>query len=252
MALLSVPFLVSLIAAACDSGSFNSPYRVELPPLPPEWLAILGEPRWSIEWVNKDGNRERLDDASGAEIQLLQEFSSPVSAYPYWPGRGIAPGTMYPAGAIFPYDAKDGRITLTWLGGVEAAVYSILAKAGSGDSVRQPQYFDWPRFKALLEGDDIPAAVRDDPWIVDWEAVGVKTVESGFDRRRIVARAREELLIPSSVVPGGLLWVGASPFARPVAGDPLCFQVSSAVDRYFSSGGVLHVTQGLWIIIPHE
>jgi hypothetical protein len=232
-------------------------YRVVLPPVPDEWAAVLGVSNWVLEWVDATGRQQTRVIAGGnngggevaAEIEVLQEWASPGVAYPYWPERGVMPEVMRPAGAIFPFDADGKRVALSWLGGVEAEVYFELAKAAGKEAVRQPQYFDWPRFKALLQSGDVPEAVRSDPWLADWGDICGKTVQSGFDRRRIVAAKREEAAIRASELgipdeKAGGPWIGASPFAKPIMGDPLVLGVNVSVDTYFSAVGMLRVTKG--------
>ncbi|MDR3343333.1 MAG: hypothetical protein LBT14_11220 [Treponema sp.] len=248
------------LLGGCDPGAFDTVYRLELPPAPSAWVEILGVPHWRVAWISPEGAWEAQEtaDTGVSGIRVLQEWTNPVIAYPYWPERGILPEVMRPAGALFPFDVDEGRIRLSWRGGVDVLVYLELAAqaaAGSGDGVktpRLPHYFNWPRFRELLEDTSIPEAVRYDPWVVDWQSIVYKIVQSGFDRRRIVPQVREELSIP---VPQGNRWIGASPFAEPVnreAGDSLHLLVTSKVDTYLSSAGILRCTKGVWIWLPWE
>ncbi|MDR0475627.1 MAG: hypothetical protein LBH43_18385 [Treponema sp.] len=36
---------------------------------------------------------------------------------------------------------------------------------------RIPWYFDWPRFRELMDSSDIPEEVRLDPWTADWKTI---------------------------------------------------------------------------------
>jgi hypothetical protein len=257
-------FCLSTLLAACGVG-YDTPYRVTLPALPDAWTAILGDNRWRIEWIHADGTKESRDvdgreaaeTGAGLEIHILQEWASPVIAYPYWEGKGIAPDVMRPAGAIFPADVSSGAISLSWTGGVEAFLYVELAKRADTGSARQPQYFDWQRFRELLESPVIPEDVRSDPWLADWKAIAEKTISSGFDRRRIVAINRKEIAAPS---PPGEMWIGTSPFAPPVVapeetGQPLVLLAnvaSDAIDTYISKEGVLRISSSAWIWLPWQ
>ncbi|GHV72661.1 hypothetical protein AGMMS49928_29950 [Spirochaetia bacterium] len=218
-----------------------------LPALSSAWTEILGTPVWHVEWVNSNGDKEAVDTDGGTDITVLQEWPTPVFAYPYWPAHNIRQGVMRCAGAIFPYDAKDTSINLSWLGGVEAEVYRNLA--GMGNDKRQPTYFDWPRFRSLLESTDIPEAVRNDPWLADWETICTKTADSGFDRRRIKVMERQDV---SLSLPSAGPWIGTSPFAEVLTGAELHIPVSSCVDTYFSSAGTLHINEDAWFYTPNE
>ncbi|MDR2782594.1 MAG: hypothetical protein LBB48_01925 [Treponema sp.] len=264
-------FCLSAPLAACAAG-YDMPYRVALPAVPDAWTVVLGDNRWHIEWINSNGTREIRDvdgreatesgvvsAGAGLEIHILQELATPVIAYPYWSGKDIAPDVMRPAGAIFPSDAdvSSGTISLSWTGGVEAVLYAELARSASHaerDSTRQPQYFDWRRFRELLESAAIPENVRLDPWLADWKAIAEKTASSGFDRRRITAITRREIAVPA--LPGEI-WIGTSPFAPPIAAPAetektLVLLANDAVDTYISKEGVLRVSSSAWIWTPWQ
>jgi hypothetical protein len=173
---------------------------------------------------------------------------------------------MRPAGAIFPFDVREGRLHLNWKAGAEAWFYRELtaarnaalaeAEAGGGRAKveaaldkRRPEYFDWPRFRALLDSDAVPAAVRDDPWCVNWRDAAIRTVQSGFDRRRIVEQAAAELTVPRTALGEGP-FAGPSPFARPLFPSPdlgYRFVVTSRSDTYVSAGGILRVSGKTWV-----
>jgi hypothetical protein len=113
---------------------------------------------------------------------------------------------------------------------------------------RLPWYFDWPRFRGLFEGEAINEIVRQDPWLADWRDISRRTVQSGFDRRRIVPRVLTKLSIP------GLdgYWIGSSPFAEPLEteeGGPLLLMVTDVPDTWVSSGAVLKCSTSGWVII---
>jgi hypothetical protein len=174
---------------------------------------------------------------------------------------------MRPAGAIFPFDVRSGRLQLSWRAGAEAWFYRELAAArnaalGAAEAEaggaanakaafdkRRPEYFDWPRFRSLMAGDSVPAAVRDDPWRVDWRNVAARTVQSGFDRRRIVEQAAGELTAPRTALGEGP-FAGPSPFARPLLPAPdkgYSFAVTSRADTYVSAEGILRVSGKVWV-----
>ncbi|MDR2069465.1 MAG: hypothetical protein LBP71_06310 [Spirochaetaceae bacterium] len=248
--------LTGLTLGACENRIIPSAYRAELPPPPLEWENILGPPRWRVEWINPDGQIKTLetDGSSIPGLDIMVEWTTPVIAYPFWPKRGIMPGILRPAGALFPFDADGSRISLSWRGGVDAWVYLCLRDAGgAGDAGnRQPHYFDWPRFRLLMESSDIDEEVRLDPWLTDWQDVASRTVQSGFDRRRIKPAARDELLV---TIPQSGLYLGASPFQEPrflEKDESALFQVTGKVDTYVTGHGLLRCTKGAWLWIPWE
>ncbi|MCL2231668.1 MAG: hypothetical protein FWB99_01155 [Treponema sp.] len=252
--------LILALLAACDNGPIRPSYRPLLPEIPEHWKEFLGEPHWRLEWIGEGGlwfERDISPGESPPGISPLSEWSTPLLAWPFWPERELLPGMMRPAGAIFPWDACGQRLNLSWQGGVQALFWKELtlaerpsAPASAAEARRLPWYFDWPRFAELLESENISPAVREDPWLADWKSIAGRTIQSGFDRRRIVPKGFSELAIPG---PGGR-WIGSSPFAPPLdAPDsgPLVLKVSETADTWVSSGGVLKASNAGWVWRPH-
>ena len=244
-------FFAALLAG-CDDGTIPSSCKPVLPELPSHWKEILGEPNWRLEWIGEDGSWQKWDTSQGADVPGLSlpvEWTTPVLAWPFWPALDLPPGVMRPAGALFPWDGGD-RLALSWRGGVDAFLWKELAAAERATYAaggRLPWYFDWPRFRELMESESIPAAVREDPWLADWEAIAAKTVQSGFDRRRIVSRKFSNLVIPS--LDGR--WAASSPFAPPVevsSAGSLVLNVSADVDTWVSSDGILKCSTSGWVL----
>jgi hypothetical protein len=251
-------FLIGIALLGCESRIYPPEYPVALPCLPPEWEKILGAPCWRIQWIGPEGSPAYLDLREGDKpvIPVLREWASPVLAHPYWPSKGLLPGMLRPAGAIFPFDVRSGRIALSWRAGPEAWFYREMATARTADSTekRRPELFDWPRFRALMTSDVLAEAVRKDPWEADWGQIALKTVESGFDRRRIIARSREDLVF-SGLDSGHRAgpWFGVSPFFNPVVPDKegiLRFKVTEETETFFSAKGMLRLSHGAWLFYP--
>jgi hypothetical protein len=259
-------FLCFLALGGCGSPAIRSEYTLEFPPLPAAWQEMLGDAHWRLIWTDEQGLGQTMDTAGSAVISAATEWATPVLAFPYWPGRGILPGEMRPAGAILPFDARGDRLQPGWRAGAEAWFYrelaaarnAALAEAGAGGSLetvttalekRRPEYFDWPRFRALMDSDVMPQAVRDDPWSVDWSDAAIRTIQSGFDRRRITGQAAAELLVPGQALGAGP-FAGPSPFARPLLPEPGAgyrFAVTRRSDTYVSPGGILHASEKAWV-----
>jgi hypothetical protein len=212
--------------------------------------------------MDGQGISRTLETDGDAAISVAVEWATPALAFPFWPGRGIAPGEMRPAGAIIPFDIRDDRLRLSWSAGAEAWFYRCLVEARNAALAeaaengnpaaldkRRPEYFDWPRFRSLMESDVLPAAIREDPWSADWQATAIRMVRSGFDRRRIVEQAGEELILPRAVLGGGP-FAGPSPFAPPLVPAPdrgYCFPVGARSDTYVSAEGILRVNGRAWL-----
>jgi len=156
---------------------------------------------------------------------------------------------MRPSGALFPWDISGGKLIFSWEGGVDALFWKELALAERSSSAaagRLPWYFDWPRFRELFQSENISELVRRDPWLADWKSIAQRTVQSGFDRRRIIPRSFTELVIPGL----GGRWIGSSPFALPLdapADGPLCLSAAGTPDTWVSTMGVLKCSSIGWV-----
>ena len=250
----------------CGNPAIKDEYALVFPPLPAPWQELLGGARWRLIWIDPRGIPQTMETDGNAAVSMAAEWAVPALAFPYWPGRGILPGEMRPAGAISPFDVRNGRLCLSWRAGVEAWFYrelaaarnAALAEAGTEGSQastdtaldkRRPEYFDWPRFRSLMDSDAVPAAIREDPWLVDWQDLAARTVQSGFDRRRIVERQAEDLRAPKTALGEGP-FAGPSPFAGPLFPTPdlgYRFSGTSRSDTYVSAEGILRVSGKTWV-----
>ena len=244
----------AVFMAGCNNGFSQDYYRPLFPVLPPHWYEILGKPHWHLEWVTDEGAwqiQEVRPDSEPPDISLPGELTTPVLAWPYWPDRNLHPGIMRPSGALFPWDAAGDRLRLSWRGGIDAVFWKELALAErptAAAKTRLPWHFDWPRFRELFESGSISEAVRDDPWLADWKSISRRTVQSGFDRRRIVARDFTGITLYG---PYGH-WVGSSPFAEPLdveEGYPFLLNATDVPDVWVSSEAVLKYSTDGWLVI---
>jgi hypothetical protein len=264
--------LAALLLTGCGEPLPDSDFGLVMPPLPPAWGKILGPPAWRVQWINPRGEWElmetgvrqgvaagRIDPAGPGlrGIDLPVSGASPVLAWPFWPDLGVSPGDFRPAGAISPFDVSDGDLILSWEGGVAAFFYRALAEAaGAGSSsqaaLRRPGNFDWPRFRALLRDPALKESFRADPWTADWKLIARETVESGFEKRRLVPAPRGELAVP--VHPGP--WISASPFPEPLffGEGPPVFSVPPGIepDAWYSAAGILRCAGTSWIFLPWQ
>ena len=250
MALAALPWL---FFASCSLFSEDPKRALRLPEAPDGWLEVLGPPSWQIEWFDSDGQRRRAFLAPGGALEIAPPgmMASPVFARPYWPELGIAPGIFRPAGAIFPFDFAEGALVLTWQGGVEAAFFMELAQAaganvpsGASADLRLPWNFSWPRFRRLFDDPALNERVRADPWLANWQSIAERTVQAGFDRRRLVPAAS----VPTELPLGKGPWVAASPFAPPAVfeGSP-AFSLGEEAGVWASAEGLLRAGTGGWL-----
>ncbi|MDR0486750.1 MAG: hypothetical protein LBG91_00735 [Treponema sp.] len=236
-----------VLCFVCCGNNFPSQYTLELPQTPEIWLSLMGEPNWRLEWLNQDGQKQTVDILPGESIgiELPTTWTNPVTAWPYWPGTNIIPGLFKPAGALFPFDVRGERLCLNWKAGPDAVFYRELALANNEPGVRMPANFNWPRFRELFETGVLNEEVRKDPWLVNWRSVAEKTVNSGFDRRRLVPEKRESVNIPVFSGP----WYGTSPFAAPLTFQPgksPAFPAGDVVDVWISKEGILRCNRKSW------
>ena len=252
---LYLPLLVFL--AACGQGPIQVSYKPELPALPSIWQEIIGEAHWRLEWIDQNGKWSVWEGKEGfPDLSPIQEWTTPVLAWPFWPEAGLFPGQMSPAGALFPWDVRDNRLVISWKAGIDAFFWKELSDKNellkSSGTPRLPWLFDWPRFRELMKSENIPAEVRLDPWLADWQEIARKTTESGFDQRRIRAAARTVL----SVFPcQDNLWTGYSSFGKPIevsANGTLVLNVQELPETWVSGSGLLRCQKDAWIFIPRE
>ncbi|GHV83419.1 hypothetical protein AGMMS50212_07590 [Spirochaetia bacterium] len=223
-----------------------------MPALPESWETVLGEAQWRLEWVNQDGTtvRTEINGQSYQNAGLMQGWQSAIIAYPFWSEKNIPAGLMKPAGALFPFDADNGKIRLSWQGGIDANFYRELA--ARANEKRLPYNFDWKRFRELFYGDTLKDDVRADPWLADWALIAEKTASGGFDKRRIAASKRVNCKI---TVPADGPWISDSPFmSHPpwTAGDNVTVPVSDGVTSFFCREGVLHCSKNVWTWNPYN
>ncbi|MCL2411196.1 MAG: hypothetical protein FWC97_06080, partial [Treponema sp.] len=147
------------------------------------------------------------------------------------------------------------RLDLSWEAGVDAVFYWELVSAYNKNDLRIPTNFDWLRFRELFQAGTLNEEVLQDPWLVDWKSVAVRTVESGFDRRRIVPQETESVYIAiAEHLPGKWqgLWYGASPFAKPLEFEEWelpVFSVRNGINIWISSEGILRISGNNWVFL---
>jgi hypothetical protein len=239
--------LSCILFTGCEEPVNYPEYRLEMPALPAVWTALFGTPLWRIEWIDKDGRWARAETSGSfyPGASMSEGSTTPVIAYPYWNRHGIYPGTMKPCGAIYPLDVQGDAIRLSWQGGVDAFFYQELSEGQN--QKRQPNKFDWLRFRSLFSQKEINADICADPWLADWGAIAVKTAETGFNAKRIVPRETANLIIE---VPQAGPWAGVSPFSASLPWEKdqkAVLPVTNSVDTYFCPTGILRCKDGLWV-----
>jgi len=236
-------------------------YTPELPKLPETWVSLLGEPNWQIEWLNPGGHKQSAiitpNDSSvqsKMEIELPVTFANPVIAWPYWSIHNLVPGHFKPAGALFPIDARNSSLYLSWEAGVDAFFYWELVNANENNLSKIPAYFDWPRFRELFTGEALSEAVRENPWLVNWRSAAEKTISGNFDTRRLIPEETELKTIPSHIYAQidnwTGLWYGTSPFEKPLTftgEENPAFKIRPGINIWISEKGIIRVSGNAWV-----
>jgi hypothetical protein len=249
----AIIFFCLILLASCGPHPIRKTYTPVLPELPLAWEEILGYPHWRLEWVGQDGNwrswegKGRLPD-----LVMMQEWANPVLAWPFWPEKGINPGIMRPAGALFPWDVSGGCLNISWKAGIDANFWKELAKNSdlqkNSGTPRRPWLFDWPRFRELFAEETVGSEIFNDPWLADWAYIAQKTVESGFDRRRIKVQSKAKITVPCH----NTFWAGSSPFTEPigVSESAFVFMAGETPETWVSATGQLRINKKTWVFIP--
>jgi hypothetical protein len=227
----------------------------EFPRIPEFWTEVLGTPSWKLEWYGRNGNREYAVVEGGADITIpvFSEWPSPVTAWPFWPDKGIEPGMFKPAGALYPFDVSGGVLRISWRGGADAGFYRALeethARTENADPRRQARFLDWPGFRTFFVS-AAPAELREDPWLVDWKEAAEKTVNSGFRTSYFKARKQTVMEIP---IPHNGPWFSSSAFREAenwTAGSGGTTVVSEETDMWVCPGGMLFLSTGARLWVP--
>jgi hypothetical protein len=133
-----------------------------------------------------------------------------------------------------------------------AASRGALAGDKPGADKRRPELFDWPRFRELWAGAELNPEIREDPWLADWPVLARRTLESGFDRRRISPKTRKTLGLS---MPPGETWITPSPFAPARSwqeGEWVELEADLEVETLLSPQGMLRYTRDAWIWRPWD
>jgi hypothetical protein len=245
----------------CCADRFPSGYVLELPEVPDTWTSLFGEPHWRLEWVDPGGQKQSADYPPGAlsgglEIEIPVTWTNPVTAWPFWPTHNLLPNIFKPCGALFPLDVSGNRLRLTWEAGIDTVFYwelvNVISSIGyDKDSVKIPANFDWIRFRELFKSDVLNLVVRKDPWLVNWRSVAEKTIESNFDRRRIIPETAE---LKHFSVPAGT-WYDTSPFTKPLffaeRVQPV-FPIRPGLNVWVSTEGILRVNGNTWVFLEKQ
>jgi len=261
--------LTSLLQAALLAGSFifsacgeisPSEYILHFPKAPQSWLFVLNAPpHWRVEWLDTAGRKQTADITpfQPIKIEIPVTLANPVTAWPYWPEYNLIPGFFKPAGALFPFDVKDGVLCLSWEAGPDTIFYWELIYANNQNQSRIPANFDWQRFRELFISGALREAVREDPWLVNWQSVAKSTASGNFDTRRLIPETSEQKLITlDAVLPvrrqeeKSSLWYGTSPFSTPLffaKGEPAVFPVRPGINVWISEDGILRVNGNVWV-----
>ncbi|MCL2276486.1 MAG: hypothetical protein FWC21_01175 [Treponema sp.] len=253
-AMLACYLFFSACKEICPSG-----YALNLPRPPEAWVSLLGDPHWRVEWLDASGQKQIADiePFQSMEIEMPVTWANPVTAWPYWPEQNLIPGFYKPAGALFPFDVKDGILRLSWEAGHDAIFYWELIFANNQNHSRLPANFDWLRFRELFRTGSLRESVKKDPWLVNWQSAAKSTASGNFDTRRLIPETAELKIIAfDSLIQArprdihSVLWYGASPFSDPLffaESEPAVFPVRPGINVWISEAGILRVNGNVWV-----
>jgi hypothetical protein len=247
--IFNAALILSVLQLLSCGDRFSDRYVLVMPQVPEAWSFLLGEPHWRLEWLDSGGQTWKTDVPPGKvfTLELPVTWINPVTAWPFWPEFNLIPGHFRPAGALFPYDTSVNNLNLSWKAGIDTVFYRELVYANANNMKKIPANFDWQRFRELFLAENINEEVKKDPWIVNWQYVAEKTIDSNFDRRRLVPEKTEKMEI--QVPPG--IWYGNSPFAEPLyfeEGETPVFQIRPGLNLWISSEGILRCNGKTWIL----
>jgi hypothetical protein len=242
---MMVVFVV-VLQLTCCKDRYYSVYLPEMPPLPQNWVSLLGQPCWKVEFLDQNGVKQSKEIPPGqnVEVELPNTWANPVTAWPYWPEFNLGPSFFKPAGGLFPFDVSGEKLILSWEAGVDAVFYRELMLSNSENVKKIPANFDWPRFRELIKTDVLEKAI--DPWLINWQNVAEKTISSNFDRRRLVPQTGEPEKIPVTSGP----WYGSSPFAQELSfsnGEIPVFPGRPGVNVWICAEGILRINGKTWV-----
>lgn len=178
---------------------------------------VWGDFHWELETLSCDGfiNHGRIDGDS----YCLQVERGAFLALWVYPVALFAKGPQalsLPAGGLYPSDLRRGRLELDWEGGLLAHFFLELVRR-EGPGGRRAACFNWRRLRLLFEEDRIEKeAGREgllprDPWSIDWALAAQKTLDSGFDRRRLALPKKGRAIVFPAV---GGPFLADSPWLR--------------------------------------
>jgi hypothetical protein len=233
---------VLLAFAGCAVFSAEVPVRVVIPRPPEAWTQAFPDLWFLLVFRDGAGGSRTLRVPEGAlelTIPCAKSGNSPVLAYPRssldGAQPGDVPGTLRPAGGLYPGSLGASRETptlfLSWRDGPVAFLMSRLAEGG--------------RDTALVNAARLSACVSqaEDPWSLDLEQIAQKLSDGDFSAYDVDALPVSNILVDTG--PGR--WFTESPFfGPPVAasqGRVGLRQVSYGLHYLFSLEGGLSKIQ---------
>ncbi len=206
-------FLCFPVLFACSLGSHVEQYSLKLPEIGNLAEQVWGPITWKLDIISAEGRRQEIIDGGGEHIIVIAASTSTVFfARPHSAGAVQGPSLSLPAGGIYPSSLQGGKIVLDWPGGILAQLFVEMTAREHKDG-RRAKDFNWPRFHSLLEEGIGDNSLPEDLWAVDWGLFAQKTLDSGFDRRRIKAEAKTWSLNIGAAGDAGP-WLSDSPFLR--------------------------------------
>ena len=203
--------------AGCRLAKASLALDLELPSLPPAWLAALGEVDGEVSFRDPAGSDVTIrlspwsEGAAGLEVELTPGAYTAVLVTPVAVASQVR---MRPAGAVFPLDVEldSSRLLVSWERGCAAWVLAkLLERTDLGGLV--PGDLDFERVAGIIEDKG-----EGDPWRVDTSALLHSLTCSPDDTPVCRLLPSIQVRIPGADLPRG---GGVPPAPTYVIDDPL-------------------------------
>lgn len=246
---MKYPLFLSLVLCSCAFSQKEVDILIVPPPLSSLEASLWGPVSWELEWVSIRGIEHCQVPSGGLVVQLAADEVCGFSLRPCSDrSTGMPTPLSLPAGGLYPHDVRKGRLETDWVGGLAVNFFlELLRRERAGG--RRAAAFNWPLFREVLEKGIEEGLLPEDPWCMDLGTVAAKTLDTGFDRRRLVASGPSRSVVLPQALSG---WLSDSPFMRSQGqqGGESVELGTSSVRFFVSDSALFHTGVGGSLLIP--